>query len=132
MDDYYTIAPMAGYKGWGMAVMVDIIAGTLFGGGTGDRAKDFAEGPSLMMMALDIKAFNDEEKYYSDVDARISELKASKLAKNSKGILMPGEIESEKFEVSEKTGLVEVLPENLKMVNDLADEMNMERIAVVE
>ena len=45
---------------------------------------------------------------------------------------MPGEIESEKFEVSEKTGLVEVLPENLKMVNDLADEMNMERIAVVE
>ena len=85
-----------------------------------------------MMMALDIKAFNDEEKYYSDVDARISELKASKLAKNSKGILMPGEIESEKFEVSEKTGLVEVLPENLKMVNDLADEMNMERIAVVE
>ena len=84
------------------------------------------------MMALDIKAFNDEEKYYRDVDARISELKASKLAKNSKGILMPGEIESEKFEVSEKTGLVEVLPENLKMVNDLADEMNMERIAVVE
>ena len=132
MDDYYTIAPMAGYKGWGMAVMVDIIAGTLFGGGTGDRAKDFSEGPSLMMMALDIKAFNDEEKYYRDVDARISELKASKLAKNSKGILMPGEIESEKFEVSEKTGLVEVLPENLKMVNDLADEMNMERIAVVE
>ena len=66
------------------------------------------------------------------MDARISELKASKLAKNSKGILMPGEIESEKFEISEKTGLVEVLPENLKMVNDLADEMNMERIAVVE
>ena len=132
MDDYYTVSPMAGYKGWGMAVMVDIIAGTLFGGGTGDRAKDYSEGPALMMIAMDIKAFNDEEKYYNDVDDRIRELKASKLAKNSKGILMPGEIEDGKFKASEESGVVMVLPENLKMVNDLADEMGMERISVIE
>ena len=77
MKDYYTIPPMAGYKGWGMAVMVDILAGVLFGGGTGDRAKDSADGPSIMMIAMDISAFNDEEKYFSDADARINELKSS-------------------------------------------------------
>lgn len=130
MKDYYTIPPMAGYKGWGMAVMVDILAGTLFGGGTGDRAKDVSEGPSLMMIAMDIKAFNDEEKYYQDVDDRIHELKSSKLAKNSKGILMPGEIEDGKFASSDKSGLVEVLPENLKMVNDLAEELGLPTISV--
>lgn len=131
MKDYYTIPPMAGYKGWGMAVMVDILAGTLFGGGTGDRAKDVSEGPSLMMIAMDIKAFNDEEKYYNDVDFRINELKSSKLAKNSKGILMPGEIEDGKFKASDKSGYVDVVPENLKMVNDIALEMGIEPIAVI-
>ena len=89
-------------------------------------------GTALRMIAMDIKAFNDEEKYYNDVDDRIRELKASKLAKNSKGILMPGEIEDGKFKASEESGVVMVLPENLKMVNDLADEMGMERISVIE
>lgn len=132
MEDCYTISPMAGYKGWGMAVMVDILAGVLFGGGTGDRAKDNQEGPSLMMIALDIDAFNDKEKYYEDIDARIKELKASKKAKNSKGIFMPGEIEANTFNEAEKSGFVSVLPENLKMVNDLALEMSIEPIGYTE
>lgn len=132
MKDYYTIPPMAGYKGWGMAVMVDILAGVLFGGGTGDRAKDSADGPSIMMIAMDISAFNDEEKYFSDVDARINELKSSKKAKYSNGILMPGEIEANKFAASEKSGIVEVLPENLDMVNDIAKEMAIEPIEIIK
>ncbi len=132
MKDYYTIPPMAGYKGWGMAVMVDIMAGVLFGGGTGDRAKDSVDGPSIMMIAMDISAFNDEEKYYNDVDARINELKSSKKAKYSNGILMPGEIEANKFAASEKSGIVEVLPENLDMVNDIAKEMAIEPIEIIK
>ena len=132
MSEYYTVSPMAGYKGWGMAVMVDILAGVLFGGGTGDRAKDNSEGPALMMIALDINAFNDSEKYYNDIDARIKELKASKLAKNSKGILMPGEIEDNAYRKSAESGLVDVLPENLKMVNDVALDLGVEPIGTVE
>ncbi len=131
MSDYYTVAPMAGYKGWGMAVMVDILAGVLFGGGTGDRAKDNSEGPSLMMIALSIDAFNDSKKYYEDVDKRISELKASKKAKNSKGILMPGEIEDNAYQRSVESGLVDVLPENLKMVNDVALDLGVEPISEI-
>ena len=131
MSEYYTVPPLAGYKGWGMAVIVDILAGVLFGGGTGDRAKDTQEGPSLFLMALDIDAFNDKNKYLQDVDARISELKSSKPAKNNtNGILMPGEIEATRFKASEESGYVDVLPENLKMVNDLAAEMGLEQITV--
>ena len=85
-----------------------------------------------MMIAMDISAFNDEEKYYNDIDARINELKSSKKAKNSNGILMPGEIEANKFAASQASGLVEVLPENLEMVNAIAREMAMEPIAVIE
>ena len=132
MSECFTIAPMAGYKGWGMAVMVDILAGVLFGGGTGDRAKADVDGPSLFMMALDIGAFNNPDTYYRDVDARIAELKGSKPAKGSKGILMPGEIESVRFETSESSGLVDVLEENLEMVNDVASELGIEPIRVIE
>ena len=132
MSECYTVAPMAGYKGWGMAVMVDILAGTLFGGGTGDRAKDVSEGPSLMMIAFDIGAFNDPGKYYADVDSRIAELKGSRLARNSKGIFMPGEMEAARYSASEESGVVEVLPENLRMVNDLAREMGLEEIRTID
>ncbi|MBR2282310.1 MAG: hypothetical protein IJ863_06785, partial [Spirochaetales bacterium] len=96
------------------------------------RAKDVSEGPSLFIMALDIDAFNDKAKYLKDVDSRIDELKRSKPAKNNThGILMPGEIEDGKFTASEKAGFVDVVPENLKMVNDLAIEMGIEPIATV-
>ena len=132
MSECFTIAPMAGYKGWGMAVMVDILAGVLFGGGTGDRAKAEFDGPSLFISALDINAFNDPGKYYKDVDARIAELKGSKPAKGSKGILMPGEIEAVRYEASEASGLVDVLEENLKMLNDVATEMGLEPVRVIE
>lgn len=131
MNECYTVPPMAGYKGWGMAVMVDILAGILFGGGTGDRAKDTVDGPSLMMIAFDIPAFNDTGKYYADIDSRIAELKESRLAKNSKGIFMPGEMEDRKYHASLDSGIVEVLPENLKMVNDLAAEMGLEGIETI-
>ena len=132
MSDYYTVPPLAGYKGWGMAVIVDILAGTLFGGGTGDRAKDSQDGPSLFLMALNIEAFNDKDKYYRDVDSRISELKSAKPAKNNpNGILMPGEIEAKRFEASDRSGLVEVLPENLKMANDVAVELGLNPISVI-
>ena len=84
-------------------------------------------------MALDIDAFNDKNKYLQDVDARISELKSSKPAKNNThGILMPGEIEAVRFKASEESGYVDVLPENLKMVNDLAAEMGIAQITVSE
>ncbi|MDD7271611.1 MAG: hypothetical protein PUH25_06995, partial [Spirochaetales bacterium] len=86
----------------------------------------------IMMIAMDISAFNDEEKYFSDVDARINELKSSKKAKYSNGILMPGEIEANKFAASEKSGIVEVLSENLDMVNDIAKEMAIEPIAIIK
>ena len=45
---------------------------------------------------------------------------------------MPGEIEDNKFKTSEKSGMVEVLPENLKMVNDLALDMGLETISYTE
>ena len=45
---------------------------------------------------------------------------------------MPGEMEAARFRSSEESGVVEVLPENLKMVNDLAREMGLEEIRTID
>lgn len=128
MSDFYTVPLMAGYKGWAMDVMVDVLAGVLFGGATGIRAADKCGGPGVFMMALDVDAFNEREKYNEDMDARISELKNSKPAKGSKGITMPGENSTRKLMESEETGYLEILPEIVASVNACAAEMGVEPI----
>ena len=128
MSDFYTVPIMAGYKGWAMDVMVDVLAGVLFGGATGIRAADKCGGPGVFMMALDVDAFNEREKYNEDMDARISELKNSKPAKGSKGITMPGENSTRKLMESEETGYLEILPEIVASVNACAAEMGVEPI----
>ena len=128
MSDFYTVPIMAGYKGWAMDVMVEVLAGVLFGGATGIRAADKCGGPGVFMMALDVDAFNEREKYNEDMDARISELKNSKPAKGSKGITMPGENSTRKLMESEETGYLEILPEIVASVNACAAEMGVEPI----
>lgn len=131
MSEFYTVPIMAGYKGWALDVMVDILAGILFGGATGLRAGDALQGPGVFMMALDVDAFNDRATYCADMDNRITELKSSKPAKGSQGISMPGERSERTLRASEQSGLMETLPEILASVNDLAASMGIAPIATV-
>ena len=45
---------------------------------------------------------------------------------------MPGEMEDTKYKASMVSGTVEVLPENLKMANDVAIEMGLDVISTLE
>lgn len=93
MDEVCSVIPMAAHKGFGAAVMVDILSGVLFGGATGARADDHQQGPSMLMVALNPEAFSDPEAFYRALDERIDELKSAHLAPGVKKIYMPGEIE---------------------------------------
>ena len=44
---------------------------------------------------------------------------------------MPGEIEDNAYRKSAQSGLVDVLPENLKMVNDVALDLGIEPIGEI-
>ena len=131
MSDFYTVPIMAGYKGWALDVMVDVLAGVLFGGATGSRAGDALQGPGVFMMALDVDAFNDRSTYCTDIDNRITELKTSKPAKGSPGISMPGERSEQALQTSEKSGIMQTLDEILESVNNLAVSMDLEPIVTV-
>lgn len=126
MADFGSIMPMCGYKGWGTAFIIDVMAGVLFGGGTGDRAKDFIDGPGLLMMAWNIEAFNDKDKFLDDMDARIKELKSVRLATGSKGIMVPGEPEA-RSEAANKERM-DVIEEILDEVDALAEKLGLEPV----
>lgn len=113
IEDVVSVAPMAGYKGYGIAVLVDILSGVLFGGGTGARAADQAEGPAMIFAAMNVAAFSEPEQFAHDLDARIDELKQARPAPGAGGILMPGELEHGRaVQASENvTLLAEILKE---------------------
>ena len=90
-EAFYAVAPAAGYKGYGLAVILDVLSGILFGGQTGDRAEDLQEGPSFLMLAFRIDAFRDPADFKKDMTERIRELKSVRPAAGSDGVLMPGE-----------------------------------------
>lgn len=95
-----TLMPLGGPKGYGLALMVDILAGVLtgalFGGHVPSMTEDFTqklnEGIFIGMFKIEnfmpVKAFKDR------MDQMIAEIKSSPKAPGTEEILLPGEIES--------------------------------------
>lgn len=115
----YSVQPIAQYKGFGMALIIDVISGILFGGATGERADDRKEGPSQIFIAMAPDMFGDGETFLREMDQRIMELKNSRRAAGVKEIYMPGEIEEQNRKAS--GNFVYCLPEVLKELYQLRE-----------
>lgn len=87
------------YKGYGMAVVIDMLAGILMGSGFGNQVDRFTEFPHVgsNFMAIRTDAFCELGEFESNVDALIDEIKATPLSEEigQDKIYMPGEIEFE-------------------------------------
>src|SRR5690606_36606569 len=99
------ILPMAAHKGYGVAVMMDVLTGVLtgsaFGSGVvGPYEPEKRSGAGQMMLALNIEAFMPAAQFQSRMEALIAELKNTPMADGAKGIFYPGELEA----LSEETG----------------------------
>jgi len=94
-----TLLPVGGPKGYGMALVMDILAGLMVGsaynGGVGSLFKDFTKPQNIgnLMIAINIERFMPIEEFKSKVDEYIRKIKASKKAKGVTEIFVPGEIE---------------------------------------
>ena len=87
-----TLLPMAGHKGYGLAVMVEVLAGILTGAGY--SRKDF--GPDLQgffLLAFQVEGFVDPGVFASQVKDLVSYLKTSHPRPDFREILIPGESE---------------------------------------
>lgn len=100
------LLPFGGAKGYGLSLMVEILAGVITGAGVGDGVasmyNDFSRngGNGHFLMALDIRRFMEMEDYYARFDGLAAMLKAS-----GESVLLPGEIRWDNMRRSEVEGL---------------------------
>lgn len=86
-----TLLPVGGPKGYGMALLLDVLSGVLtgarFGAGLG------AAGSGQFFMALQVETFMPLADFNARMDAMIDQIHGSALAPGFDRIYVPGEIE---------------------------------------
>lgn len=93
------LLPMGGYKGLGLAYMVDILSGVLTGGAFLDGMKGmykFPDDPSLtghFMIAIQTEAVMSRAELEERMTAFVDKVKSSPMWAPSQEMLIPGELE---------------------------------------
>ncbi len=82
-------APVAGHKGFGLSLAIDIIAGALSGAGCSGSGERDAQG--IFIQAIDIAAFTPMQEFLERVTQLIETIKATPKAEGVTEILIPGE-----------------------------------------
>ena len=105
------LLPMAMHKGYGLALLVETLSAMLSGSSflsgirdwLGDTPDPVDQGQAFM--ALDIQAILPKEEFYQRLKAMTDEIQNSPKVDNSKGILLPGDIEHGKRDKAFAEGL---------------------------
>jgi len=119
-EDAYSVTPIAGYKGVGLSLFIDIISGILIGGATGGRSGDAASGPSHTFIAIDPPAFGlSLVDFMAQLDDRIQEFKSSPKKDGVDEIYMPGELEEIQYAKSQIE--IDVYDYIIDQLNAIAD-----------
>ncbi len=118
--------PMAGHKGYAIAVIMDMLSGVLSGSqfGTAVQGPYQAEkrsGAGHLMLALNIAAFQSEGDFAARMETLIAELKATPLAVGCDEIVYPGELEA-RNEAAGRTAGITLPPDTMADLIALADQ----------
>ncbi len=98
------LLPMAGHKGFALALVSDILAGGLSGAGC-SRPDSTRVGNSFLAVVIDIARFREREEFDADVDHLEAFVKSSRLAPGFSEIMIPGEPERRERARREKNGI---------------------------
>jgi L-2-hydroxycarboxylate dehydrogenase (NAD+) len=105
------LMPIGGYKGYGLALIVGILAGTLNGAAMGSETIDFnaddvtVTNTGQAIVAIDPDAFGDIDEFKARVDKLIRELRASERMPGVDRIWLPGEQSHAKRIANEREGI---------------------------
>jgi LDH2 family malate/lactate/ureidoglycolate dehydrogenase len=125
------LLPFAGHKGYGIAAMIEILAGVLSGAGVRwDVLSWIDHDPSqpthhgAAFLAIDVGAMMPIEAFKHRVDKMIRDIRQAPKAKGSDHIYLPGEIEWQK----RRQALAEGIPlpaDVLASLRGLADDLEL-------
>jgi len=126
-----SVLPIGGPKGYGLALMIGLLAGTLNGAAFGKDVDAFtdpgknAPNTGQFIAAISIEAFGDVEGFKRQVDDVIRSIKASPLMPGFDEIRLPGEQSNRRNLYRVENGIP--IHDKLKAVlNGLADDLKVE------
>jgi len=123
------ILPMAGHKGYGITVMMDVLSGVLSGSGIMDEVNGPYQSEKRsrcghMVVALNIEAFGPLARFEARMEEMIARIKAAPLAEGFEEVFYPGEIEARNEARHGREGLV--LPEQTRIdLSKVAGELGV-------
>jgi L-2-hydroxycarboxylate dehydrogenase (NAD+) len=105
------LMPIGGYKGYGLSLIVGLLAGTLNGAAMGKEVIDFNHDDTTTtntgqaVMAIDVSAFGDVAGFKARVDHLVRDLRASERMPGVERIWLPGEQSHERRAANERNGI---------------------------
>ena len=117
---------IGGHKGYGLAMMTDVLTGVIAGGafGLSPYSDPTNQDVAHTFMALDIGWFMPVETFKARMDQFVDESKASKLRPGFEQIYVPGEIEYNREQDCRING-VEVDDQLAGQLRDLASDLGV-------
>lgn len=122
-----TILPMGGsqaYKGFGLALMVDIFAGALSGGLCARETPITPKGNCLFLFLVDPAQMGGEEAYHEQVNGLVDFVRGCPTVEGVEEVLLPGDPERKSLARNHAEGF-RIDEENWQNLSDLADELGV-------
>ena len=130
------LLPMAGHKGYGIALLVEILTGLLSGGAFGQELVSWLRGPeavnqSFTFIAIDIPSFIDSKVFFERIQSLARQITTAPKAPGVDRIYLPGEKEWDNRERALREGLS--LPHDvLENLRGLAEDLSLESSVLPE
>jgi LDH2 family malate/lactate/ureidoglycolate dehydrogenase len=130
------LLPTGGPKGYGLALVVDVLTGVLSGGGFGSAVQGLYADTAVpndcahFFLALNPAAFGSAAEFARNADRLAREIEASPTRPGTERVYLPGQIEHDRGESAARDGIridASVLAALQKTAADLGVELPRER-----
>jgi L-2-hydroxycarboxylate dehydrogenase (NAD+) len=123
----------AGYKGYGLAMVIGLLAGTLGGAAMGRDVIDFNHDDDSVtntgqaIAAINVAAFGDVATFKNNVDNLIRDLRTSRRMPGVDRIFVPGERSHATRATRTRDG-IPIAPALMRTLDQLADELGIAKL----
>jgi LDH2 family malate/lactate/ureidoglycolate dehydrogenase len=106
------LLPAAGHKGFGLALMIDVLTGVLSGGGWGDQVRPLYREPDRpndcahLFFAIDPELLGGIDGFRQRSSALAAKVRGSATAPGVERLFLPGEIEADRAAQQRRNGVL--------------------------
>ena len=124
----------AGYKGYGLAMIIGLLAGTLGGAAMGREVIDFnhddggVTNTGQAIAAINVSAFGDVAVFKASVDALVRDFRDSRRMPGVDRIFVPGERSHETRAKRANLG-IPIAPALMRALDQVADQLGIPKLA---